>query len=244
MRDDIVAIGDPHSIEALKDIVFKICNIVQNSIILCVGDCGFGINLDTEDKLVKSIEDKLTDSGCALLVCRGNHDNPVYFKDYSYINRQNASIYLVEDYGKIILNGKKFLFIGGAVSIDRVDRINAKTKTPVWWSDEILSYKDCSDEQKVDIVVSHSAPSFCAPLGFNSTVKHYIKLEKDLGLEYLEGQLLQERQSLTENYEELKKAGNKITHWFYGHFHQNYLTIVDDTKFICVANNDLYHVTN
>jgi UDP-2,3-diacylglucosamine pyrophosphatase LpxH len=237
---DIIILGDPHSVFALRQMVNKVCSSVSNTAMICVGDCGFGIwGGATEDALMASMHQDLSRKNNKLFIIRGNHDDPSYFtNDHPFNNYSNIS--LVTDYSRVFI--PSVLFIGGAVSVDRLDRIASNQKT-VWWPDEILVYKDCSHMKDIQIVISHTAPSFCEPLGFNTFVKNYIKKEKEAGLDYLEEQLLQERESLTKIYEELSK-NNKITHWFYGHFHKNISSVINDTKFICVDQNDYYDVRN
>jgi hypothetical protein len=52
-------------------------------------------------------------------------------------------------------------FIGGAISIDRTGRKEGVS----YWSDESIIYKP-ELIQNVDILVTHTAPSFCHPQEF------------------------------------------------------------------------------
>lgn len=59
------------------------------------------------------------------LSIRGNHSNPNVFD--GSINLPNFK--LLPDYTRLEINGESWLFVGGAVSINRLDREQEKT----WW---------------------------------------------------------------------------------------------------------------
>ena len=67
--------------------------------------------------------------------------------------------YTVEEIG-----GKTYLFVGGALSIDRELRLEGHS----WWSDEDI--KELSDDEwnsiagKFDVVITHTAPSIAPPV--------------------------------------------------------------------------------
>jgi len=237
---DLVIIGDPHSVQALRQMVTILCEQFTDARFICVGDCGFGIakpNIETH--FLDQIHKDLSKTDNLLYIIRGNHDDPSFFIGTKY---WTSRINLLKDYSIIKVRDKRVLCVGGAVSIDRLDRIAQERKGKSWWPDEIFVYKDASNFGPIDMVVTHSAPNFCFPLGQNALVKQYIKKEAAIGLHYLEGQLLQERESHTQLYKDVS-ADNKISHWFYGHFHCNNVEIIDDTKFVCVDKNDFYHVS-
>jgi DNA repair exonuclease SbcCD nuclease subunit len=146
-----------------------------------------------------------------LYVIRGNHDDPKFFNgDYYYPNLQ-----LLKDYSILHFNGINILLVGGAVSIDRKIRMIGRD----YWIDESfvldeekLSYID----KKIDVVITHNAPSEVTPIGFNSLVYHYAKNDP-----LLLGELTKERNLISKMCDTLLFKGHPIQQWFYGHFHQS-----------------------
>ena len=63
------------------------------------------------------------------------------------------------------------LFIGGAVSIDRVPR-RMDTRSESWWKDEVVNFdfERVKEFRDIDRVICHTAPDFCQPLKFNQLV--------------------------------------------------------------------------
>jgi hypothetical protein len=65
---------------------------------------------------------------------------------------------LLPDYHAETFNGERFLFVGGAVSIDRLYRVEGRS----YWPNEVFVY----DESKVtpcDVLITHSAPPWIGP---------------------------------------------------------------------------------
>ena len=124
-----------------------------------------------------------------------------------------------------------------------------KTCSQVYWEDEPCYY----DEEKlselklnninIDIVCTHTCPSFAKPIG-KDNIKAWLdadeKLEKDLN---------NERLVMDKVYEKLKKDDHKLNKWFYGHFHFHNSEYIDNTNFIMLdmcrnGNCDFYDVLN
>jgi predicted phosphodiesterase len=121
---------------------------------VCLGDFGFA---STWNRLHYSWL-----SGHKHKVIGGNHED--------YRLAPMSSHYL-GDFGEYTLNGIKFFFIRGGISIDRVQRRNEQLasvhpnepldKFQTWWSQEELNFSqmlDCMrayDKSRPDIVLSH-----------------------------------------------------------------------------------------
>lgn len=143
------------------------------------------------------------------------------------------------------------LCLGGSVSVDRVYR-QAQYKSDVeelmkrrhysletaskkaklyWWKDEAFVYNTEIVNEitkagiNIDVVASHSAPDFCQPLS-NSSVVYWSKMDEEL-----ETDINNERQDFTSVYNLFKSKGHKISHWFYGHYHQHNFEIIKGTRF-------------
>ena len=83
-----------------------------------VGDFGAGFRKDFLDDMLY-LNDVLNEYNVTLYVIRGNHDDPKFFNG----NHNWGNLKLLKDYTVLDLEGKKILLIGGAISIDRGNRI-------------------------------------------------------------------------------------------------------------------------
>lgn len=221
-------IGDIHGnfnglIRNLNEFEIKNENLIQ------VGDFGIGFRSEKDDLLfMKKINDDLLSNNNRLFVIRGNHDDPKFF-DGSIVL---SNLSLLPDYSILNLEGKTLLLVGGAISIDRTDRrvdLN-------YWQDEIFKLdveriNSLVVANKIDIVVTHTAPSFVFPQGSGTLIRFFTKKDKTLPQE-----LLEERK-LLDKFHAIVTCQNKPTHWYYGHFHNSNIEIIDGIKF-CLLNID------
>jgi predicted phosphodiesterase len=194
-----------------------------------VGDFGAGFHSEFLEDMVY-LNDELKSFNVTLYVIRGNHDDPKYFNgDYTWSNLKFLS-----DYTVLVLEGKRILLVGGAISIDRLSRTENKS----WWRDEgfILNSDKLSEYEGIDIVVTHSAPHFVFPQTFNSLVLSFAQYDSKLI-----DDLNDERGRFNEMYRILSEK-NKIKHWFYGHFHTTKFEQYEETKFNVLGINYFYEL--
>lgn len=156
---------------------------------------------------------------------RGNHSDPFYFKPENQIALSNFE--LIEDYTIMEYNGKTIQFIGGAISIDRTHRSEGIS----YWIDEPVRYDDHKC-QKVDILVTHTAPSWCFPQQFNRTVYDWaardVSLLKDL---------TNERTTM----DNIFKICQPVLH-LYGHFHSSWTEQVNSCKHKLLDINEIWEL--
>jgi predicted phosphodiesterase len=146
MSQPIYILGDIHGnwsglFQKIRDYEIK------DSTIISVGDIGIGF-------IPNAFEEKnnfFKDRNITFMGIRGNHDDPSYFGRIAYPNFK-----LLPDYHTEVLNGQRFLFVGGAISIDRTgpERVSGES----WWIDEVLNF----NEDKIvecDVLVTHSMPT-------------------------------------------------------------------------------------
>ena len=194
-----------------------------------VGDFGMGDNVANGGVTLKRLDAKLKATNNTMWVIRGNHDNPAFWTgDHMYDN-----IKLIPDYTVVEAEGKRFLGVGGAISVDRVPRLDG---IGFFWPDElfVLDKEKLAEMRDIDVVVTHTAPHFVHPIGINDFVRDWAKNDPTLIQD-----LARERNELTEMYNILKE-NNTITDWFYGHFHCNKLTPHEGVKFRVIGVNDTY----
>jgi len=208
-----------------------------------VGDFGIGFTNEYNDmKTLGDLNRFLNERNIQMYAIRGNHDNPKYFD--GHLEKHFDNLHLLADYTVIELNGKKILGVGGAVSIDRRQRMREQLEyarvgreVELYWHDEIfiLDEEKLKTFEGIDIVVTHTAPEFCLPVnknGFGWLVDQYAADDTKL-----KGELTEERTLVTKMYEILKEK-NKIDYWYYGHFHNNWKANIDGINFNLLAVNE------
>jgi predicted phosphodiesterase len=185
------------------------CNIVH------VGDFGaFDFNISK----IKAFDALLKLNNIKMFVVRGNHDDPSFFD-----GRTIGNITFVADYTVLELDGDRILCIGGAVSVDRVARIE---KDLDYHFDEKLNFNQniLEDIRDVNVLVTHTAPDICFPspnYAFSDFIQSYAKNDPTLIDE-----LIEERVNVRKIFEILNK-NNKIEQHYYGHFHNSYVEEID-----------------
>jgi predicted phosphodiesterase len=153
-NQNLYIIGDSHG---EWDTLFRKLDHLEidNCDLLHVGDVGIGFKAPgKQNREIELINNSFKKRNIKFLAVRGNHDDPSYFD--GQINYSNFE--LLPDYTYREFNGEKFLFVGGAVSIDRIKRVPNMS----WWKDEEFTLKP-DLIKKVDVLITHSAPSWSGP---------------------------------------------------------------------------------
>lgn len=197
-----ILLGDNHG--NWNELFFQLnSRDVKDSYVFSVGDCGIGfLKKEQQLKQLKLLNEEFKSRNIFFKAIRGNHDNPFYFKKENKINLSNFE--LVEDYTVFSYDDLIIQAVGGATSIDRTGRQLGSS----YWEDEkvVFNKLQCAN---VDILITHTAPSFCYPQKFNGIV--YSWANEDA---YLIEDLIDERAVM----DEIFKLCNPKYH-FYGHFH-------------------------
>lgn len=207
-----------HMIDLIKKFEIKDCYFVH------VGDGGEGF-LETTKQLrqFSYLNEFFQAHNIHYMSIRGNHSDPFYFNGESKITLSNFD--LIEDYTVVEYNGKLIQFIGGAISIDRSNRVEGKS----YWVDEPVAL-DREKCQKVDVLVTHTAPSWCFPQKFNNIVYNW-----SLRDAYLLEDLTNERAVL----DEIFKICQPSFH-LYGHFHSHWSEEIDGCKHRLLDINEIW----
>lgn len=216
----VIIIGDIHrNFRHIKEQIEK--SSLQNSTLIQVGDFGIGYKPSIDMDILNDLNNFLEKNNCLLYVIRGNHDDPHYFDGtYHYSNLK-----LMKDYSTEIIENKKYLFCGGATSIDRVSlkkRMQLTEKLgiiePIYWEAESFVYDEekLKDLHDIDIVITHTAPEWCYPHRIGSYFEESFKEDSNL-----KENLMHERSSVSKLFNKLKENNNPVELHFYGHFHQS-----------------------
>lgn len=221
----LILLGDHHG--DWNELFYRIQTLkLKNCYIISVGDCGIGFaDKRKQIKQVEKLNKEFKTNNIYFKAIRGNHDDPAYFKNELRICLENFE--LLEDYTTYEYNSKTIQFIGGAISIDRTGRKEGVS----YWKDEKVTFK--KDMCKVvDILVTHTAPSWCFPQYFNEMVYGWAREDA-----YLLEDLTDERGVLNE----ICKLCKPKLH-FYGHFHSSCLEEFDGCKHKLLDIDELYEV--
>lgn len=219
-QKSLILIGDTHGSHSFLRNKFQ---EIQNALFIHVGDIGVGFHeVLLEDAVFSTLNDILIENNSQFVGIRGNHDDPKKF-DGEYSKRW-SNFHLVPDYTHFIFQDKKIQLIGGGISLDR----SARTEGIDYWRDEIIKYFP-EKIIKSDILITHSAPSYCNPVGFNDFCLNWFKHDKSLELE-----LINEREQL-KNLVDLSEC--KIH--CYGHFHLSSSERINGRKHICLDIDEI-----
>lgn len=197
----ICLLGDVHG--RFTYLTSKIINAnLRDCYLICVGDLGIGFDTpDQESKNIKLLNSFFEKRNISFLSIRGNHDDPKPFND----NFKLSNFELIPDYTLRVINNERFLFAGGAHSIDRYSR---QTKGGGWWPDEAFVLKP-ELIQECDVLVTHSAPLwlFPSPLPPQYIPKQDVNLYTDC---------VEEKNNIDSLLRQCKAS-----HIYTGHFHES-----------------------
>jgi len=213
LNKPVYIIGDTHGFfgelyEKLDQYEIKDCTLIH------VGDGGEGFVKPQAKQLrqYKHLNDFFKKREISYKSIRGNHSDPAQFDGSIKL----SNFELLPDYHSEIINGEKFLFVGGAVSVDRKIRREGVS----YWRDEAFVL-DESKAQKCDVLITHSAPNWIGPEDF-SNISGWIA--KDV---HLPDELTEERRLHDRLYQICQPSRA-----YAGHFHATYCVDFDD----CHAN--------
>lgn len=239
----LVVSGDIHG--DFNQLVFKLCVQYQmkDTVLIVAGDCGFGFEKKgSYENMVKRNAKRMNEANNWIVFVRGNHDNPSYFDGYTHKHKRFIA---VPDYTILQACSHTVLCVGGAISIDRLYRLEVwekklarsvsdntedKLARNVYWNTEAPVFDEkkmieISAEYAVDTVITHTAPSFCELLNKNNLSEWSARDSKLLA------DVTSERAIMDKLHNRLKADGHPVSHWFYGHFHQSWHCNIDGILF-------------
>lgn len=213
-----VLVGDIHGeTQSLLDDFERENIIFTDTDLVLLGDIGLGFHYYSYHEMDWMPNDdvetlKILDDWCEanfndVWVLRGNHDDPKKFNDDFFSNFKHVH-YLKDGEEVIGKNGKHYLTVPGAISVDRVYRREYIS----YWTDETINEKVYIDmEQKhFDGVFAHTGPT--PPVCEKSSFIIRMKEEDPL----LEGDIANERRIVEDIIVKFD-----IKNWYGGHYHLN-----------------------
>ena len=228
----IVICGDIHG--DFEMLSLAICSEydMHDTLVIVAGDCGFGFAEESSYPLLaRRIQRALASRNCYIAMIRGNHDDPSFFEEQKIRNKRFRTI---PDYSIISACEQNILCVGGAISIDRSWRLREMSRFQskrIYWSNEVPRYDATLMDEiamsgiQINVVVTHTAPSFCeitSTDGLRGWAINDSKLLADCKME---------REQMDMLFAHLKRDKHSVTHWFYGHFHQSWHGEYDGIRF-------------
>ena len=218
----LLFLGDNHG--NWNDLLYEVeSGNISDANIISVGDLGVGFNIKRDLPNYLELDKQFKQKNIKFYGIRGNHDDPEYFKNYTRICLDNFE--LIEDYSVYEYNSKLIQLIGGAISIDRT----ARSVGISYWDDEGVIF-DKDKLQKVDVLVTHTAPTWCFPQKFNEMVYGWAREDA-----YLLEDLVDERAVM----DEILKICKPSLH-LYGHFHSSWTEEINGCKHKLLNINEIW----
>ena len=178
----IFYLGDTHEVFIINRLLES--RLPEGSLVIHVGDLGLGFGPKIHDKIdLAKLNETLVNNDLTLWAIRGNHDDPQWWNNQR-LTEEFSNIELVPDYTAREVNGEKYLFVGGAISVDR--NAHYSNGTPVreqgrtWWADEVVEERDLAQISECDVLITHTCPSYIGPPTKSSHMDYYAKNDPTL----------------------------------------------------------------
>lgn len=208
----IIITGDVHGrFGALNNVIQK----EKPKLIICSGDFGYWPKFPYIEQ-IKSINTQKT----MLLWIDGNHEDHWALREFQAYNLSSRNklkmldnlYYMPRGSTYELPDGRKILFMGGGLSIDK----HLRQEGVDWFKEETITYGDLHNlpDEKIDIIISHTGPTeFTEKVKMFYGEKFYDPSEEALS------QLL---------------AQYKPQLWFFSHFHTYKTDFYEGTRWTCL----------
>jgi UDP-2,3-diacylglucosamine pyrophosphatase LpxH len=211
-------------------------NKIKDATIIQVGDFGLGF-LKKEEELLTNLNNVCVLNNVMLYAIRGNHDDPSAFNS----GNRFSNLKFLKDYTVLEIYGLNILFVGGSISIDRLQR----AENGNYWKDETFLFdegilsKVLKSAMIIDIVVTHSAPLGVYPFDLDPIVVGFLRIDEDLKMD-----ILTDRHDHARFMHYLIELGLKPWFWYYGHFHKSHWQMYNEISFKLLNINEIHqHIT-
>jgi predicted phosphodiesterase len=222
----MIFIGDIHGeFHRLGPIL---AGLAADETVICVGDIGLGFSQSRGPDCLQTIDALATGRRLKVLMLRGNHDDPaIWGERRDGWNERFEAIEILPDIALREIEGRKLLFVGGAISVDRTH--SQRIPGISWWEDEGVvpdaesRVAEILRGEEIDVFVCHSAPIGAPPPTSNDTpiLRAFSTWDKALMSD------LRKERALLSQLHRLSGAPLVI----YGHFHQSYDETIDGVRY-------------
>jgi len=190
----------------------------KDDILIILGDAGLNYHLQGKDDRLKHQVSQLP---ITLLCVHGNHEErPYNVEGYKEEQFMGGTVYVEDKFPNLLftkdgsvynINGKKYLAIGGAYSVDKEYRIEKgyqwfMSEQPTFWEKQRIEFEIDNCNWKVDYVLTHTCPYNVRPTHLFLNCIDQSKVDSSME-EWLQG---------IANKLKFKK-------WYFGHFHGDWI---------------------
>jgi predicted phosphodiesterase len=173
--------------------------------------------INDDIRIINTVDKIFRDSNNTAYLIRGNHDNPCYWG----LQFGLKNIIFAKDHDVYELEGKRILCVGGAISVDRMDRRIGMT----YWENEAPTYRK-PKYKTIDVVISHDAP-ICV----NITHPYYSNDES------LKTDMWESRKILQQIDDEIG-----FQQWIFGHHHTSTYNQIGEKIYRGLDINEIYEI--
>jgi len=197
--------------------------------VLHLGDFG----LWPRDSYLRTVDYWARRAGLHLLVTPGNHDDWDQLQEWfgrSHVFRASERVTFLPRGYRFQIGDRVFMSFGGAASPDRAQRLRQRSRTPIWWNEEVASEAEvrlATDGGPVDVLLTHEVPLSSLPR-VSEELERFANLLDPDDVEYVRNSRMQ--------IEAIRRATRPRLH-AHGHAHLSDAGVVtaDDLSFPTVA---------
>ena len=170
-------VGDTHGNAPFMGRVLLLAKQAEVDLVVQVGDFGFWPG----SGFASLQDDKFTKAGVPLWVIEGNHDYPVEARSYTAPTELQPGLRRLERGTVWEVDGVRFGFMGGAVSVDQGLRHEGRS----WWSEEVNTEADVEtaiQNGPVDVWITHDSvhlPPMRRKIDFGHRVNLAVALQQN-----------------------------------------------------------------
>lgn len=204
-------------------------HLCSDSVIIQVGD--FGLS----ERLTLHLSELLYKKNNNLIIVRGNHERFI-FNDHKYSN-----IFLVSDYSTLDIDGQIYQLVGGAISLNRLDKIHRSKRYPdrdsFYDINEPVKYIPELINPETNILITHTAPRGLIPFLNRSFLLDFLK--DDVNLKH---DLEQEERIISQIFSHYASLPS-LKRIYSGHYHRSVKnTFYNNIPFRCLDINEIHSV--
>lgn len=113
----------------------------------------------------------------------------------------------------------------------------------IYWGKECMVYDESEldildvENVKIDLVITHTAPSFCPPFA-KGDLEHWCTADEDLAED-----VHRERKNMDNLYNYLVEHHHPLHFWYYGHYHASATHLQKDTSFRLLNIMELHPIS-
>ena len=207
--------------------------------VICGGDIGLGFRQSLGPECLQEIDAIAFGRRQKVLMLRGNHDDPaIWVQRREGWNERFEAIEILPDIDLRVIEDRRLLFVGGAVSVDRshAQRIPGIS----WWEGEGVApdaetrVAELLKGEDVDVFVCHSAPTEAPPP--TSTKVPILRMFSTWDQRLMPD--LRKERALLSQIHRLSGAATVI----YGHFHHPYDETIDGVRYRGLAELEAWRL--